>query len=191
MPRLSTFLGREMRHSGWWPDFCLRLFRKDAACFSPDPVHESVKTEFDVARLSGHIEHHPVRELADLLRKMESYSTLGAQSLVERGKRVGPLSPALHGVAAFLRTYAVKLGFLDGREGCREGCPVCVLPIGRIAPAGGEMAAFFWSLKPDEAPAVMARGLAAWKDGVLSLWPACAPLLDRKLDRIIETLGGQ
>ena len=54
-----------------------------------------------------------------------------------------------------------------------------VLPIGRIAPAGGEMAAFFWSLKPAEAEAVRARGIDAWKDDVAGYWPDCRPYLDQ------------
>ena len=52
-----------------------------------------------------------------------------------------------------------------------------VLPIGRAEPGGEKMAAFFWSLKPADAEAVQARGLQAWKERVLALWPACAPYL--------------
>ena len=54
-----------------------------------------------------------------------------------------------------------------------------VLPIGRIAPAGGEMAAFFWSLKPADVERVKARGIDAWKDEVAGYWPDCAPYLDQ------------
>lgn len=117
MPRLSTFLGRPMRHSGWWPDYCLRLFRKDSARFSLDPVHESVKTDRPVARLTSHIEHHPVRRIEDLMRKMDSYSTLGAKTVVARGRHVSALTPWLHAAGAFVGTYLLKCGFLDGPEG--------------------------------------------------------------------------
>ena len=117
MPRLSTFLGRPMRHSGWWPDYCLRLFRKESARFSLDPVHESVKTERPVTRLKSHLEHHPVRRIEDLMRKMEAYSTLGAKTVVARGKRVSALTPVLHAAGAFIGTYVLKRGFLDGKEG--------------------------------------------------------------------------
>jgi 2-polyprenyl-6-methoxyphenol hydroxylase-like FAD-dependent oxidoreductase len=56
---------------------------------------------------------------------------------------------------------------------------VGVLPIGRIAPASGEMAAFFWSLKPSDAEAVKARGIEAWKAEVAGHWPDCMPYLDQ------------
>lgn len=61
----------------------------------------------------------------------------------------------------------------------RASVMIGVLPIGRPSPEADPMAAFFWSLKPDEAEAVKAHGLAAWKDRVLSLWPDCAPLTDQ------------
>lgn len=59
----------------------------------------------------------------------------------------------------------------------RASVMIGVLPIGRPEPGGDKMAAFFWSLKPADAETVRARGLAAWKERVLSLWPDCAPYL--------------
>lgn len=117
MPRLSTFLGREMRHSGWWPDYCLRLFRRDSVHFSSDLVHESAKTERKVGRLVAHLEHHPVRDLDGLIRKIDGYSALGARMLAERSRPVGPMTPLARGSFAFLKTYVLKRGFLDGPEG--------------------------------------------------------------------------
>ena len=117
MPRLSTFLGREMRHSGWWPDYCLRIFRKDAAHFSSDLVHERVRIGGQVARLAGHIEHHPVRSLEDVVRKIDTYSTLGARILTSRNRSVGATTPVIRAAASFVKTYVLKRGFLDGAEG--------------------------------------------------------------------------
>lgn len=114
--RLSTFLGRPMRHSGWFPDYVLRLFRREKARFSDDLVHERVICEGPVGRLSGVLYHHPVLRLEDALRRVDSYSTAGAEMLAA-SRRVSFSSGITHGMWSFLRAYIVKLGFLDGREG--------------------------------------------------------------------------
>ena len=114
--RLSTFLGRPMRHSGWFPDYVLRLFRRGRARFSDDAVHERVVCEGPVGRLRGVIDHHPVERLEDALRRVDSYSTAGAAGLAAR-RRVSFGSAITHGLWSFLRAYVLRLGFLDGREG--------------------------------------------------------------------------
>jgi glycosyltransferase involved in cell wall biosynthesis len=114
--RLSTFLGRPMRHSGWFPDYVLRLFRRKKARFSDDLVHERVICEGPVGRLSGVLDHHPVLRLEDALRRVDSYSTAGAEMLAA-SRRVSFSGGIAHGLWSFLRAYIVKLGFLDGREG--------------------------------------------------------------------------
>jgi glycosyltransferase involved in cell wall biosynthesis len=117
MPRLSTFCGREMRHSGWYPDYVLRLFRKSAGRFSNDAVHERVICDGPVARLAEPLIHHPVHRLEDALSRMDRYSTAGAGMLVESGRRVGFMTGILRGFWSFFRTYILRAGFLDGREG--------------------------------------------------------------------------
>jgi glycosyltransferase involved in cell wall biosynthesis len=114
--RLSTFLGRPMRHSGWFPDYVLRLFRREKARFSDDLVHERVICEGPIGRLAGVLDHHPVLRLEDALRRVDSYSTAGAEMLAA-SRRVSFSSGLTHGMWSFLRAYVVKLGFLDGREG--------------------------------------------------------------------------
>ena len=114
--RLSSFLGRPMRHSGWFPDYVLRLFRRRRARFSDDLVHERVRCEGPVGRLRGVIDHHPVERLEDALRRVDSYSTAGAGSLAGK-RRVSFMSGISHGLWSFLRAYVLRLGFLDGREG--------------------------------------------------------------------------
>lgn len=117
LPVLSTVLGREMWHSGYWPDYHLRLFRKDLAQFSLSEVHEGVVTKRPVLRLKEPLKHHPVRSLADLLRKVDSYSTLGAKALLAKGRPIGPAQALTRGAFAFFKTYVLKRGFLDGAEG--------------------------------------------------------------------------
>lgn len=117
MPRLSTFCGRPMRYSGWWPDRIVRLFRRDAAFFSDDIVHERVVASGMIGRLDNHIEHHPIREISHALRRMDVYSSLGAEKLLVKGKRPGLLTAWTHASYAFVSTYVLKRGFLDGQEG--------------------------------------------------------------------------
>ncbi len=117
MPRLSTFCGRPMRHSGWYPDHVLRLFRRGSARFSDDLVHERVVGAGAVGRLREPLIHHPVLRIEDALSRMDRYSTAGADMLVASGRRVSFMTGILRGLWAFLRTYVLRLGFLDGREG--------------------------------------------------------------------------
>jgi glycosyltransferase involved in cell wall biosynthesis len=117
MPRLSTFCGRPMRHSGWYPDYVLRLFRREKGRFTNDPVHERVICQGRLRRLTEPLIHHPVERLEDALSRMDRYSTAGADMLVESGRKVSFFTGVLRGFWAFFRTFFLRLGFLDGREG--------------------------------------------------------------------------
>ncbi|MCF8476731.1 MAG: glycosyltransferase family 2 protein [Pseudolabrys sp.] len=115
--RLSSFCGRQMRHSGWYPDYVLRLFRRGRARFTDALVHERVVCEGTVGRLDRHLLHEPVLRLEDALSRMERYSTSGAAMIVAGGKRVTFMSGIGHGFWTFFRTYILRAGFLDGPEG--------------------------------------------------------------------------
>lgn len=117
MPRRSSFLGRAMRHSGWYPDYVLRLFRRERARFTNDIVHERVVCEGAVRRLKEPLLHHPVDRIEDALSRMDRYSSAGAEQMIASGRRVTFASGFLHGFWTFLRTYIFRAGFLDGREG--------------------------------------------------------------------------
>ena len=117
MPRLSSYCGRTMRHSGWWPDHVIRLFRRGAARFSDDLLHEKLLVDGVTGSLREALRHEAIRDLDDALAKMSSYSTAGAQMLHARGKTSSLAGAVLHGVWTFIRTYVLRAGFLDGREG--------------------------------------------------------------------------
>ncbi len=117
MPRSSTFCGRPMRHSGWYPDYVLRLFRHGRARFSDDLVHERVICDGPVARLREPLIHHPVERLEDSLSRMDRYSTARAEMIVASGRRVSFFTGIVRGWWTFIQTYFIRLGFLDGREG--------------------------------------------------------------------------
>ena len=116
-PRRSSFCGQVMRHSGWYPDRVTRLFRRGAAKFSDDLVHESIITTRAVGQLNSPLLHESFRSLEEVLEKVNSYSSAGARSLQNRGKRSSLGRAVGHGLWTFIRTYLLRLGFLDGRMG--------------------------------------------------------------------------
>ena len=117
MPRRSSFCGRLMRHSGWWPDYVVRLFRRGAARFTDDHTHERLVVDGKVARLTEPIMHEAIVDLDQMLGKMNVYSTSSARMRVARDVRAGVLVAVVHGAWTFFRTYVLRAGFLDGREG--------------------------------------------------------------------------
>ena len=117
IPRLSSFCGRHMRHSGWYPDFVTRLFLRGAARFSDDLVHESVIVNGKVGELRQPLLHETFHDLEELLAKMNHYSTAGALMLSEKNKTATLKKAVGHAAWAFFRTYFLRAGFLDGREG--------------------------------------------------------------------------
>jgi len=117
LPRRSAFCGRVMDHSGWAPDYVLRLFRRDKAYFTGDLVHERVVCTGKVERLKQPLMHDPVKRLEDALSRMDRYSTAGAEQLLAAGRKVSFMSGIGHGLWTFLRLYFLRGGFLDGREG--------------------------------------------------------------------------
>jgi len=117
VPRLSSFCGRFMRHSGWWPDHVIRLFRRGAARFSDDVVHEHVLVEGKTGTLRAPIMHETFVDLDELLQKMNNYSSLAAKEMRHGGRKAGLAGAVLRGLWAFMRTYFFRGGFLDGREG--------------------------------------------------------------------------
>ena len=116
-PRLSSFCGRQIRHSGWYPDYVLRLFRRGKARFDDVIVHERVIYDGAVKQLRPPLLHRPVVRLEDALSRLDRYSTAKAQMIVASGRKVSFLTGIGHGFVAFLRSYIWRAGFLDGAEG--------------------------------------------------------------------------
>ncbi len=117
IPRLSSFCGRQMRHSGWHPDYVVRLFRRGTAHFTDHVVHERVLCQGTVARLDEPLLHTPVLRLEDALSRMDRYSTANAEMIVAAGRRTWFLTGVARGLYAFFNAYVLRAGFLDGREG--------------------------------------------------------------------------
>lgn len=118
MPRRSSFCGRFMRHSGWWPDYVTRLFRHDKARFSDDEgPHDRLIVDGRVGRLRHPIMHEAIVDLDQMLTKMNGYSKAIAHMKLREGQRATLAKAIFHGAWMFFRTYVLRLGFLDGREG--------------------------------------------------------------------------
>jgi glycosyltransferase involved in cell wall biosynthesis len=116
--RRNFFLGRWIRHGGWWPDYTLRLFRKDRAHVQPRLVHERVVVDGETEYLKHPFEHYTYKNLAEFEKKMQRYSALSADELViKRTRRAGVFSIVVRPAATFLKMYILRGGFLDGMHG--------------------------------------------------------------------------
>jgi glycosyltransferase involved in cell wall biosynthesis len=117
IPRLSSYCGKQIQHAGWWPDYVLRLFRRDAGHFTDDVVHERVLVEGKIHRLKSPILHEAFVDPEEVLHKINSYSSLGAQKLLSQGKNASVGLAIGKGLWTFIRTYFLKAALLDGAEG--------------------------------------------------------------------------
>jgi len=117
MPRLSSYCGRKMHYGGWWPDYVTRLFRRGRGRFSDDPVHERLVVDGPVGTLRSPLMHEAFMDLEEVLDKVNRYSTAGARQMLHAGRGATLRSAIGHGTWSFIRTYFLRAGFLDGREG--------------------------------------------------------------------------
>ena len=118
IPRKNHFLGRWIKHGGYWPDRKLRLFRRGAARFENRLVHEDVKLEGQAHELNGALLHHSYPTVSDYIEHMNRYSTLGAEMVVAKGPvHFTAINLTLRPLATFIYNYLLRLGFLDGKPG--------------------------------------------------------------------------
>lgn len=116
-PRLSQFCGKFVHHSGWYPDYVLRLFKRGSGRFSDSLVHESVLLTGSSKKLKSPLLHYSYLTTDDVERKVEHYSSAAAQQMLQAGKRSSWVGAVLSGGWAFVRTYLIRLGVLDGVAG--------------------------------------------------------------------------
>jgi glycosyltransferase involved in cell wall biosynthesis len=119
LSRKNHFMGRWIKHGGFWPDPKLRLFRRGAGKFEDRSVHETIKVEGETAHIKhGALMHHSYPTLSEYIEHMNRYSSLGAEMVVANGGQSFPvLNIVFRPLFTFLYNYIFRRGFLDGREG--------------------------------------------------------------------------
>jgi len=117
VPRVTYHLGRWVRTTDFYPDFQTRLYDRRKARWQGRYVHESVKADGPTADLASELQHYSYRDLGDHLDRINHYTTLAARQMWEGGRRAGALDLVVHPLAAFLRNYVLRRGFIEGTTG--------------------------------------------------------------------------
>lgn len=126
IPRENYFLGRRIRHCGWYPDYNLRLFKKDKGRFRERAVHESVGLDGRVGYLKGRLKHWTYKTIKDYINRLNLYTTLSVEELLKDAFKppltvIGRTRLILNLIFSpgltFLKMFFFRLGFLDGMYG--------------------------------------------------------------------------
>ncbi len=117
IPRKNHYLGRWIRHCGWYPDYQLRLFRRNKGKFNNRLVHESVVVEGTKGYLKACLDHYSYRNLSDHLTHIDMFTTLAAKQMLTDGKRAGFFDLLFRPLIKFTKMYLIKRGYLDGVYG--------------------------------------------------------------------------
>ena len=133
MRRRNRFLGRWLAHGEGYPDWSLRLFHRQFASWSNDPVHEAVITTADVGSVDGDLLHDSAEDVSTYLAKQNRYSSLHAEALFQQGVRAGYLKLFMSPLARFIKFYFIRLGFLDGGPGFAHVAVGCFAAFAKYA----------------------------------------------------------
>ncbi len=115
--RRARYLGRWILHSGWYPDYKLRLYDRRRGKWQGAYVHESVVVTGSVETLPGEILHYTCDSLQEHRKRIEFYTELAAREMIDRGERASALGRLLTPPWVFLHSYFFRLGVLDGHQG--------------------------------------------------------------------------
>ncbi|WP_018651694.1 glycosyltransferase family 2 protein [Actinobacillus capsulatus] len=117
--RLSEVFGKQIRHSGWYPDYVVRLYRPDFAQYGEELVHEKVHypKNATVKKLSGDLLHFTYKDIYHYLVKSASYAKAWAIQRANAGKKASLLDGVIHALGCFVKMYLLRAGFLDGKQG--------------------------------------------------------------------------
>jgi (heptosyl)LPS beta-1,4-glucosyltransferase len=117
IPRRNVFYGRWIRGGGMYPDYQLRLFKKSAGRYDDVLLHEHLRLDGDVSRLTSPLDHFSMPTVGDHVRKIMVYSTLGAQEKLKTREKVSALDLAGNHLATIVRTFLLRRGYRDGLHG--------------------------------------------------------------------------
>ncbi|HMQ81010.1 MAG TPA: glycosyltransferase family 2 protein [Ignavibacteria bacterium] len=116
--RRSFFINKFIKHSGWYPDFTLRLFKRSAGIrFDSLLVHEKAVYNGSTGRLKHDILHYTDRDFEHYINKLNNYTSLSAEELKAKGKKASFFDIIFRPAFAFFKMYFLKLGILDGYTG--------------------------------------------------------------------------
>lgn len=114
--RLNFFLRKPIRHSGWSPDWLLRIFRKESGGFDGRMVHESVVVSGNTVKIDGYLLHDTHPTIEAFVKKNLIYARLWAREK-SASRKPSLFALLFHPPAMFFKMYIVKRGFLDGFSG--------------------------------------------------------------------------
>ncbi|HRH41793.1 MAG TPA: glycosyltransferase family 2 protein [Pyrinomonadaceae bacterium] len=115
--RTTWYLGQWIKHSGWYPDYQMRLYRKSASYWDGVSPHETARVKGKVEKLEGEFLHFTKKSLSEHHKVLDNYTNLASEYLVKNGKIVGGFGIFIYSISAFVRTYFLKQGFRDGVPG--------------------------------------------------------------------------
>ena len=125
VPRKNYFMGKVIKHSGWYPNFRQpQLFKNGKMSYTVLPVHEGFNniSQKEIGTLKNYIWQFPFKDTEEIIYKANRYSSLGAKKLIDKGKSGGIFKAFIHGSWSFVKHYIFKLGFLDGGPGLVIAC---------------------------------------------------------------------
>jgi len=117
IPRRAYFLGKWIKHCGWYPGRVTRLFNKKKAKFSDSQVHEHLVIDGSIGELSADLDHFTDPNIKHYFKKFNEYTSLAAEDLLKSGRNFRIIDLLFRPVIIFVKMYFLKLGFLDGIEG--------------------------------------------------------------------------
>lgn len=115
--RQAYFLGKWIKHCGWYPGYVLRLFRKDSGTFSNSRVHEKFELVGETGTLKHDLLHFTDDNLLHYFNKFNKYTSLAADDLVEKGTPFQLWHLFIKPIYTFFKMFILKRGFLDGLHG--------------------------------------------------------------------------
>jgi glycosyltransferase involved in cell wall biosynthesis len=117
LARRAFFLGKWIKHSGWYPARITRLFNKQFISFNDNNVHEGLNVIGSVGQLKNDLNHYTDPSIEHYFVKFNSYTSLAAQELLSKGKTANISDIIIRPVFLFFKMYIFRLGFLDGLHG--------------------------------------------------------------------------
>ncbi|MEW6506651.1 MAG: glycosyltransferase family 2 protein [Bacteroidota bacterium] len=115
--RRAYFLGKWIKHSGWYPSKVVRLFNKNYAAFNNKPVHEGLNVQGKISDLKNDLNHFTDPTIEHYFKKLNCYTSLAAKELFDKGRKTSICDFLIRPLFLFLKMYIFKLGFLDGLTG--------------------------------------------------------------------------